>query len=52
MTAMIRDLDWEIRLGTEFLKCKSEDEVIWLKEQFESIIECLSDERLEELENE
>ena len=43
-------LNWQIRIGEEFQKCKTEKEVIWIQEQFTEMVDCLQEERLEELE--
>lgn len=42
-------LDFEILIGELYSKCETEDEVEWLEEQLQSIIECSAEERIDEL---
>lgn len=46
-----KSLDFEIVIGDMFEICKTEKEVLWVTEQLSSIIECSSDERLDEIES-
>ncbi len=46
----INHLNWQIIIGNEYQKCLDEKEVEWLREQLVDMVECLADERIEELE--
>lgn len=48
----MQSLDVQIMIGDMFEACKNEHEVEWLQEQLLSIVECIGEERLEELERE
>jgi hypothetical protein len=45
----LNSLDMEILVGDLFYKCNTKEEVEWFQEQLTSCIECLAEERLEEL---
>lgn len=49
---IINHLNWQIKIGEQYQKCMNENQVEWLKEQLMDMVECLADERLEELEKE
>ena len=40
-------LEWMIKIGDLFDKCKNEDEVEWLYDQLMAIVECTYDEVLD-----
>lgn len=45
----IDSLGLQIYFGDLYDGCKNENEVYWLKEQLESMVEVIAEERLEEL---
>lgn len=49
---VFQSLDFRILIGDLFEKCKTVNEVEWLTEQLTSAIECASEERTEEIEEE
>jgi hypothetical protein len=42
-------LDFEILIGDLYEKCESEQEIEWLQDQLSSIVECLAEERMDEI---
>ncbi|WP_187291538.1 hypothetical protein [Clostridium novyi] len=45
----LKSLDLQIFLGDLYAKCKSECEVEWIEEELADAVECLAQERMEEL---
>lgn len=43
-TLALKHLDLEIFLGEMFLKCKSEEEIDWLKEEISATVDLISHE--------
>ena len=43
-TLALKHLDLEIFLGELFLKCKSEEEIDWLKEEINETVDVIADE--------
>ena len=52
MSMKYNSLDFDIYVGNLFEMCESEDQVEWLKDQLSTSIDCLGDERIDELESE
>jgi len=45
----LNSLDLEIFIGDLFAKCNTEKEINWLEEQLQLMIECLAEERINEI---
>jgi hypothetical protein len=46
---LLSSLDFEILIGDLYEKCESEQEIEWLQDQLASIVECLAEERMDEI---
>ncbi|EDS78067.1 hypothetical protein CBC_0711 [Clostridium botulinum C str. Eklund] len=45
----LRSLDLQIFLGNLYAECRNQHEVEWVQEQLSDAVECLAEERIEEL---